>query len=519
MSKRVRPFSFRSCAILETLPYFKTMDTLVLCVLVLRQAGIDGAGLWPLHARSSKRVSTSNGPHLSATASACRQGEVATQRLALVRNSGAHVHDNDSKEGSMAIILTDWCARAAYLSKTALHPVPAEEAILALEAAGALKNEVNPVAAWLRESGWEPRFRQVVSTRSERGQGGLGTGRPPDGVQVGDLHLEGPKTGAPCENTTDSDESLPLTCLVGSKSASRRRPDVSCRSWSGPLPPDALLRLGDASGQSPEQGVYVVAPEFHWLLRSRGLGFTRTLLLGCELCGSYTMAPEGIRERKDPLTTPERLAWFVESIGEATRGPRFAGCPDTMSRDASPVTPGGATQRGSDRTSRINVAPRVVNLARLTAPWVLAGCASPREAACALYASLPVRRGGFGLPAPLCNHEVPLGDQARSLLPNRSCIRLDLAWPDHHVAVEYDSHWHDDDQRQLADKDREVAASLEGFRIVPLTPQVAGSQRRLDVFMGQLADLLGARTRPVATSTYERRGLLHRELFTPCELW
>lgn len=345
----------------------------------------------------------------------------------------------------MALIVHDWCARAAYLSGITFAPVPDEEAVAALAAATANMRDMDEAPPLPALSRWEPSFRSVVN----------GARRRPE------------------------DNPLPIPCLVGTDAARRHGRVIGCRRWSTALPHGALVRLDDPS-DPPELGVFAPSPAFHWLLRTRDLGFGQALLLGCELCGTYSMAPQGIRKRPGPLTTPDEIAALVASVPEGARG---------------------------------------VSTARSAAPHLLDGCASPREAATVLYASLPARRGGYGLPVPRRNHPVILTGRARALLPTKHAIYLDLAWPESHLAIEYDSHEHEAGMRPLEDKDRLVAAAHMGFEILPLTPNMADRQERLDAFMAEVADRLGVRQRPLCRSTLERRTRLHRELFTPWDLW
>lgn len=345
----------------------------------------------------------------------------------------------------MALIVHDWCARATYLSGITLTPVPDEEAAVALASATANMRDMDGAPALDALSRWEPSFRPVVN----------GARRRPE------------------------NEPLPIPCLVGTDAARRHGGSIGCRRWGVGLPHGALVRLDDPS-DPPDLGVFAPSPAFHWLLRTRGLGFGQALLLGCELCGTYSMAPQGMRRRPGPLTTPGEVADLLASV------------------------PDGA---------------RHVSTARSAAPHLLDGCASPREAATVLYASLPARRGGYGLPEPQRNHPVALNARARALLPAKRAIYLDLTWPESHLAVEYDSHGHEEGMRPLEDKDRLVAAAHMGFEILPLTPNMADRRERLDAFMEEVADRLGVRQRPLCRSTLERRARLHRELFTPWNLW
>lgn len=346
----------------------------------------------------------------------------------------------------MALIVTDWCARAAYLSGIGLHRVSDEDAAVAMASSSAARPAVDAFTSWPAFPSLEQRLRKTVN---------LCWGR--------------------C-----AEEPLPVTVLVGRDEARRNGRIVRCRRWGVDLPHGALVRLDDPSRVHPEHGVFAPSPAFHWVLRSKDLDLGRMLLLGCELCGVYAMAPEGMVRDTVPLTSPDEIGRLLASL------------------------PADARHVGTARTA---------------APLLFGGCASPCEAAVALYASMPVRRGGFGLPRPRCNHPVALNARARALLPGRGTIYLDLAWPERHVAVEYDSHLHDGFGSLLGDKDRQVAADAMGFLVEPLTPNVVESQERLDAFMERVAERLGIALRPVAASTLERRAKLRESLFTPQDIW
>lgn len=346
----------------------------------------------------------------------------------------------------MALIVTDWCARAAYLSGIRLHRVSDEDAAIALASSSASRPAVDTFTSWSAFPSLEQRFRRAVNQ---------GWGR--------------------CAR-----EPLPVTVLVGRDEARRNGRAVRCRRWGAGLPHGALVRLDDPSKVPPGYGMFAPSPAFHWVLRSKDLDLGRTLLLGCELCGVYAMAPEGMVRDTAPLTSPDEIGELLATL------------------------PAGVRHVGTARTA---------------APFLFGGCASPREAAVALYASMPVRRGGFGLPRPRCNHPVALNARARALLPGKETIYLDLAWPERHVAVEYDSHLHDGLENLLGDKDRQVAADAMGFLVEPLTPNVVESQQRLDAFMERVAEKLGIPPRPLAASTLERRAKLRESLFTPRDIW
>lgn len=88
-----------------------------------------------------------------------------------------------------------------------------------------------------------------------------------------------------------------------------------------------------------------------------------------------------------------------------------------------------------------------------------------------------------GLPTPVSQHPVVLPDGRR--------YRLDLAWPELRVAVEYDGEDHRDAARHAADLDRDAALRDLGWIVV----RVTGRQvyRGPDALAAQVARLLGLR--------------------------
>jgi hypothetical protein len=66
-----------------------------------------------------------------------------------------------------------------------------------------------------------------------------------------------------------------------------------------------------------------------------------------------------------------------------------------------------------------------------------------------------------GLPEPVANHVV--------VRPDGSVLyRLDLAFPDHLLAIEYDGRWHDDPEQQVLDDARRQDLASRGWRVVVL---------------------------------------------------
>ena len=63
-----------------------------------------------------------------------------------------------------------------------------------------------------------------------------------------------------------------------------------------------------------------------------------------------------------------------------------------------------------------------------------------------------------GLPEPTCNHPYVVGGVER--------FRLDLAWVEHKVALEYDGRWHDEPEQREKDERRRAEMRAEGWIII-----------------------------------------------------
>jgi very-short-patch-repair endonuclease len=85
------------------------------------------------------------------------------------------------------------------------------------------------------------------------------------------------------------------------------------------------------------------------------------------------------------------------------------------------------------------------------AGYVRAGSESPRESRLRLLLTLA------GLPAAHPNPTVVLADQT---------FRLDLAYLDVRVAVEYDGDWHDDDVQRTIDEERRSLLEAHGWLVI-----------------------------------------------------
>lgn len=146
----------------------------------------------------------------------------------------------------------------------------------------------------------------------------------------------------------------------------------------GPFHPRSFMRI--------EDGLYVSTPEMAFCEMASVFPLEQLIALGFELCGTYRRASTFGSARYDaaPLTSPSALAAFIE------KSPQFKG----------------------------------IKKARRALPCVLAGSASPRESELAMLLCLPYSLGGYGLPFPMMNAEMPLPKNVSAT--GRSSLRCDL---------------------------------------------------------------------------------------------
>jgi len=184
----------------------------------------------------------------------------------------------------------------------------------------------------------------------------------------------------------------PIMLLVGSSESRRRLRGIECIVWSGELPSGSLRRIAT--------GVYVSSPEMCFLQYCAGHSVQRSIQYGMELCGSYAVGQDGkgAEYNRERLTTPAKLASFIEKC-EGNRG---------------------------------------VRTARRSLEHILGGSASPLETIVVMLMCMPVRYGGYGLPAPNLNMKLAMSEQA-SAIAGKHYFKCDLFWPERNVALEYNS--------------------------------------------------------------------------------
>lgn len=263
----------------------------------------------------------------------------------------------------------------------------------------------------------------------------------------------------------------PIDVLVFSEALRRRSGGIACHAWQTDLPDNAFYRA---------RGVYVSSPEFVFLQMASVLPLERLIALGCELCGRYVMLPKGVEhpssldsmpKRLTPLTSVSRIARFLEDAG-----------------------------KGNGKAKAQRALKYVVDDSR-----------SPMETMVYMLLCLPVMLGGYGLPKPEMNAEIPLDDEARIIARRRHC-EGDLCWPGAKLDIEYHGEVHVGAAQMKSDVGRELGIEHMGWRVITVTsPQVLDASQ-FETVAKEAAARLGKRLRASVFEATAQRNNLRYEL-------
>ena len=141
--------------------------------------------------------------------------------------------------------------------------------------------------------------------------------------------------------------------------------------------------------------IHVATPEACFLQEAQTRSPAELTALGCELCGTYAIAPDAPHQTRPlrPRTSVARLATFI---------------------GGAPAQPGLANARRA--------------LAHL-----VDRSASRGQTACILLLCLPTAQGGFGLPLPQVNDPIRIKEPSRG----PRIVRRTLCWPDRECAIAF----------------------------------------------------------------------------------
>lgn len=203
---------------------------------------------------------------------------------------------------------------------------------------------------------------------------------------------------------------------------------------------------------------------------SHNAALVRLNALAMELCGSYVRSP--------CAPWQDECVYGLEPVG-------------TVAEIMSYVT-------GAQSLHGLRLARRAVSYAN-------DGSASPMETLWYSAFCLPPRLGGLHLARPLQNVELEWPHEVRERV-SHIAMRPDFFWPDHKVAMEYDSLLHVDERALVEDRRRARDYELCGIAYLPVTTEDARDGGAVKAFLYQLVEAFN----PHEDRAFRRR--MHRIL-------
>ena len=256
--------------------------------------------------------------------------------------------------------------------------------------------------------------------------------------------------------------------LVPRRRQHTRTSRLETHLWTHDIPRGAFIDLGN--------GIYLSSPAFLFVQLASKLGEVELIMLGLELCGSYSL-------------------WRLPA-------PSFGPSQGDLRTEATyELSPALTAARLKSFIIRMDGERGVVR-ARNAAKYVLDNDASPMESAVYLLLCLPRHLGGRGLPKPLFNVKVNVTTSTTT-----TSRYPDLYWPTRALDVEYQSDQdHSGDWARYRDARRQVELEAENVTVLPLTRHQVMDADEFNAFATSVRRMLGVRSRPLPRD-WERRYL------------
>ena len=232
---------------------------------------------------------------------------------------------------------------------------------------------------------------------------------------------------------------FPVHIMLSDPGERRDSPAVEQHVFSGEIPAGSFI--------STYNELEVSSPEFCFLQMSGRLTVVGLIELGYELCGSYSLPIAGddyIPERgfykRPPLTSVKKLSAFTSGM------------------------PGFSGHKNAVRALR----------------YIVDCSASPMETKLSIFLTLPYKLGGFGFPKPEMNARIEPTKTARRVF-SKVFYECDLYWPDHNLAVEYNSNlFHADSTQITEDSKKRNALESMGIKVITVTTQQLYDKEELE---------------------------------------
>ncbi len=238
----------------------------------------------------------------------------------------------------------------------------------------------------------------------------------------------------------------PVDLLFSEEEARSQTVGVRAHAKLAQLPLGAVLQVSEH--------VAVVCPELCFLQVAHVFSRERLVLAGYELCGTYAQVGQELAlQEREALTSVAAIRTFAAMV------------------------------------------PRMRTATALRAlVHVHDGAASPMEAKAAMLLGLPTSWGGYALPAPVLNPEMPTPPEARRLYP-AATVRPDLYWADARLDLEYDGRDSHDADAHAKDVARWGALAVMEVDVLMLTAAQLYDAAAFHQLAGVVAAKLGRRLR------------------------
>lgn len=233
-----------------------------------------------------------------------------------------------------------------------------------------------------------------------------------------------------------------------------RCPERFCgHKQSAKLPLHALYPL--------DGGVHVVSPELCLVQLCQSRPLYEMLEIGMEFCGTYSL-----RQDEDGQTH--------------------------MSKRNYVLTHADQLQRRYDTWKGLHG----IEQARRMALHLADNAASPMESKLYLLLCLPQILGGYHLPKPELNPEIPLKPDGQEIL-RQDKVKPDMLWRKPGLVVEYDGEYHNDPDQALKDQMRHAVLTSMGYTVHVIKKRQLYDPLAFDGAVRALAKKLGKRLRPL----------------------
>ena len=249
-----------------------------------------------------------------------------------------------------------------------------------------------------------------------------------------------------------------------------------CRCRQLQFPPKSFIKCGEAAADKNVASLYMASPELCFLEAAHYLTLIDLIQFGFDLCAMYAVDEESElgQVRRTPITTPKLINEYLENAAG------FYG----------------------------------IKNARRAARFVLGNSNSPMETKLAMIMELPFSMGGFGLPKPELNYPIKLDSEGKKLL-GFDTVKADIVWPEHKVAVEYNSNLcHLEPQQLTVDANRQTALAQVGYKVINITAGNMNFVTNIESIMASTRRLLGLRKEKDNLKKYaEKRRKLTKQMF------